>query len=120
MRLPLLALISVLLALASGCGGDEEAGENGAGRTTGPVTDVSVGDCLAGEGYGLFPTTSGVSAETPSGTRFTIAFFDSAAEADAAAANAGDATAVGNGVVTVSGDKALAQKDLDAIQDCVG
>lgn len=120
MRLPVLALISVLLALASGCGGDEQAGENG-GRTTGPVSDVTVGDCLAGKGYGLFPTASGVTAETPSGTQFTIAFFDTPAEAKAAAANAaGDATAVGIGVVTVSEDEALAQKDLDAIQDCIG
>lgn len=112
-----LALPAVLVVLAAaGCGGaDETAGEEHA-EPTGPI---AVDSCLGQLGYGLLPATSGISAVTPSGKEFAIAFFDTPEAASSAADSAGGrATAVDTAVVTASG-KALTRAELDEIRECV-
>lgn len=111
-----LALLLVLAA-AAGCGGSDEADDDEHVAPTGPV---AVDTCLGERGYSLLPAANGVSAVTPGGVEFTIAFFDSAEQATSAADSAGGrATAVDNAVVTSSG-KALSRAELDEIEDCVG
>jgi hypothetical protein len=117
----LIAVIIAVLALGSGCGGGDGGGdENGDGGTT-TVTQLTVDDCLAGRGFGLNPTAGGgVSAVTPRGVAFTIAFFPTPDGARAAARKAGaGAVAVDTGVVKASDKGKLSQADLDAIEECI-
>jgi hypothetical protein len=118
----LIAVIIAVLALASGCGGDGGGGdENGCGGGTTTATQLTVDDCLGGRGFGLNPTAGGgVSAVTPRGVAFTIAFFPTPDGARAAARKAGaGAVAVDTGVVKVSAKGKLSEADLDAIEECI-
>ena len=60
---------------------------------------------------------SGVSAISPSGAEFTLAFFDTEAEASEAA-EGGDRTAVANAVVTAA-DEQLTAGELATVEECV-
>jgi len=107
----------VVVALVAGCGGDDGGEEAGNGTTTAPsavTTDV----CLGEQGFALRPAADGVSAVTPSGVEFTVTFFSTAAEADAAASGSEGSTAVANAVVTPSG-KRLSRADLDTVEGCI-
>ena len=109
----LVALAFVLAA--AGCGGDGAGGEgDAAAPTAGPL---AVDACLAERGFGLQPAASGVSAVSPTGVAFTIAFFDSPEAAASAAAKAGR-TAVDDAVVTTSG-KRLPRSELATIEECI-
>jgi hypothetical protein len=114
------AAFLAVLALASGCGSDNGADGNGGGAGT-TATKVTVEDCLTGRGFSLNPSAGdAVSAVTPRGVAFTIAFFPTADGARAAARKAGaGATAVGTGVVKAAGKQKLSQADLDVIEGCI-
>jgi hypothetical protein len=114
MRRPLLLVLG--LVLLGGCGGGD--GETAGGHTEtlppGPqATDV----CLGERGFSLRPASSGVSAISPSGAEFTVAFFDTEAEASEAAGG-GDATAVSNAVVTAA-DEPLTSAELATVEECI-
>lgn len=114
--MPRLLLLVFGLVLLGGCGGGD--GETGGGHTEtlppGPqATDV----CLGERGFSLQPSTSGVSAISPGGAEFTVAFFDTEAEASEAA-EGGDGTAVANAVVTAA-DEPLTSDELATVEECV-
>jgi hypothetical protein len=105
------------LALLAGCGGGD--GETGGTHTEtlprGPeATDI----CLGERGFSLRPAASGVSAISPGGAEFTVAFFQSEAEASDAADGSEGGTAVGNAVVTPTG-KRLTRQELATVEECV-
>jgi hypothetical protein len=111
-----LLLLVLGLVLLGGCGGGD--GETVTGHTEtlppGPqATDV----CLGERGFSLRPAASGVSAISPSGVEFTIAFFDTEAEASEAA-KGGDDTAVANAVVTAA-DEPLKTDELATVEECI-
>jgi hypothetical protein len=115
-----LAFVAVAtLLLVSGCGDDESSSDGGTQTTPATAIDTAVADCLAGRGFALTPSTSGVAAVTPRGVELTIAFFPTADGARAAAAKAGSrATAVDVGVVTPSRRNRLSERELATIRDC--
>jgi hypothetical protein len=113
-----LLLLVLGLVLLGGCGGGGGDGEATGGHTEtlppGPeATDV----CLGERGFSLRPAASGVSAISPSGAEFTVAFFDTEAEASEAA-EGGDDTAVANAVVTAA-DEPLTTEELATVEECV-
>ena len=112
-------LVLVLgLALLGGCGGGDGGSETAAGHTeTLPPGPVATDACLGERGFSLRPSASGVSAISPRGAEFTIAFFDTEAAASEAAGG-GDGTAVANAVVTVAG-KRLTAGELATVEECV-
>src|SRR5688572_28353281 len=98
--LPLVLGLVLLAGCGGGGGGDETGGAHTETLPPGPeATDI----CLGEQGFELRPVTSGVSAVSPSGTEFTIAFFETEAEASEAAGGAEGSTAVANAVVTPKG-----------------
>ena len=123
MRWLLVFVFVLVLVVLGGCGGGGES-EGGGGETgdahtetlpPGPeATDV----CLGEQGFSLRPAASGVSAVSPSGAEFTIAFFDSDAEANEAASGAEGSAAVANAVVTPKG-KRLTSQQLATVEECV-
>ena len=105
------------LVLLAGCGGSEE--ETGGTHTEtlprGPqATDI----CLGERGFSLRPATTGVAGVSPSGAEFTIAFYETDAEASDAAGGAEGSTALANAVVTPEG-KRLTRQELATVEDCV-
>ena len=115
MRRLLPLVLSLVLLVACG-GGDEETG--GGHTETLPAGPQATDVCLGERGFSIRPSTSGVSAISPSGAEFTIAFFDTAAEATAAAGGAEGSTAVATAVVTPEG-KRLGRQELATVEDCV-
>ncbi|HEX6130348.1 MAG TPA: hypothetical protein VF044_01370 [Actinomycetota bacterium] len=114
MRTRLAAL--VVVALVAGCGGDD--GEESDGGTTAAPGAVATDVCLGEQGFALRPAADGVSAVTPGGVEFTVSFFATAAEAEAAASGSDGSTAVANAVVTPSG-KRLSRADLEIVEGCI-
>jgi len=110
------------LALLGGCGGSsgggDQGGSGGTHTETLPLGPESTAICLGERGFSIRPTTSGVSAVSPSGAEFTIAFFESEAEASEAAGGAGGSTAVANAVVAPAG-KRPTSGELATIEECV-
>lgn len=114
MRRHLASLVAV--ALVAGCGGGDGEGSDG-GTTTAPSA-VATDICLGEQGFALRPAADGVSAVTPSGVEFTVTFFSTAAEADAAASGSEGSTAVANAVVTPGG-KRLSRAELETVEGCI-
>jgi hypothetical protein len=105
------------LALLGGCGGSN--GETGGTHTeTLPLGSQATDVCLGEHGFSIRPAASGVSAVAPSGAEFTVAFYETEAEASDAAAGAEGSTAVANAVVTPEG-KRLNRQELSTVEDCV-
>lgn len=107
-----IALLTLLLVVAAGCG-DQEQPKNDAGD--GRVNALSVGFCLGQNGYPLDPSQSGVRARTPGGQTFTITFYGTPRLAQKAAGTG--ATAVDNVVVT--SQRPLPRTALATIQRCL-
>jgi hypothetical protein len=122
MRLRTVVAASAIVALASGCGGDDGRPAQSEGAAgAGHVNEATVGDCLTRRGYGLHPSATGVSAQTPGGVDFTITFFPTPDGARSAAAKAGgQAVAVGKGVVTPAGQGRLSGTESATVEECLG
>lgn len=104
---------AAVLVLVAGC----SDGDEGGGSMTAPGP-VAADLCLGERGFALRPAASGVSAITPNGVEFTIAFFSTVEEASEAAGRAEGSTAVANAVVTPTGER-LAASDMETIEVCV-
>lgn len=112
-----LLLLVLGLVLLGGCGGG--GGETGGTHTeTLPAGPEATGICLGEQGFSLRPAASGVSAVSPGGAEFTIAFFETEAEAEDAAGGSDGGTAVGNAVVSPGG-KRLTRQELATVEECV-
>jgi hypothetical protein len=114
--MPRLLPLVLALALVGGCGGDDDAG--GTHTETLPPGPQATDVCLGEQGFSLRPAASGVSAVSPSGAEFTLAFFEDDAEASEAAGRTEGSTAVANAVVTAEG-KPLTTQELAKVEECV-